>query len=223
MRPPLDRSALWLPDVGYCWEEIQSFLPVQAERSRLASVSMTKADRQRALMHKTWAGKVWFDHQLSFFFLFFSAETWEAATACLNQHEGNAMLMRSSHLHTTNRVKDGTSTASIQPEENPSQVTIFTELRLCEAALTLKQTRLDGRVVKLLCTAQWSNSYVRTQTGPRSCFGSNHVGLICEGNLWHRFPGPGFDVQIGTFAKSVRRGNNSQKMWHRGRIPKTSH
>lgn len=66
-------------------------------------------------------------------------------------------------------------------KKNPPQVMIFTGRRLCEAALTLKQTRLDGRVVKLLCSPQRSGSHVRTQTGPASCFGSNHVGLICEG------------------------------------------
>lgn len=39
--------------LGMCWKEIQAFLPFQAEHSRPCSVSMTKADRQQALMHKT--------------------------------------------------------------------------------------------------------------------------------------------------------------------------
>lgn len=45
-------------DWGWAGEEIRGCLPFQAERSRPGSVSMTKADRQPALMHKTWAGKV---------------------------------------------------------------------------------------------------------------------------------------------------------------------
>lgn len=72
----------------------------------------------------------------------------------------------------------------LQPElrkENPFSAMIFTEERLREAALTLKQTHWGGRVIKLLCSPQRSSSYVWIQTWPRSCFGSNHVGLICKG------------------------------------------
>lgn len=83
------------------------------------------------------------------------------------------MQMRASHFHTSGRGraegwegggvgsgKCDCQAPSRSTEENPFLVMIFAERRLCEAALTLKQTGLDGRAVKLLCSPQRSSGSV---------------------------------------------------------------
>lgn len=218
---PLDRSALEVPDVGCSGRKFKAFC-----HSRQSTAGRPQYQWQKQTDSKRWCIK----HEPERFgwtvnYHFF-AETWDAATACLNQREGNTMQMRASHLHTTNRVQRWRQHFGKIPLPGSNQNHRWKSIRGNDIYWTTAlrggvnsktntfrracgQTTVQSTMIQQLCT---------NSDGAKELFWFKPCGTHLRGNLWHQFPGPGFDVQIGT-VQSLFDVKLQQKMWHRGRIP----
>lgn len=203
--------ALWPSDWGWAGEEIQGCLPFQAERSRPGSVSMTKADRQPAMMHKTWARKVGFNRANYLFFFF----VWGNMRVC------NRMSESALWQHHVNQAAISTPLTG-----NGASPGIATLHRGCDLKKYWRKsipgndidwnvTLLDGANCKTNTFRQaCSQTTVQSTKIQQLCMNSDRAkdlfwfkpyGSHLRGNFWHPFEGPGFDVEIGTAQSFGRR------------------